>query len=109
MEENKNINTNTENPVPENNDKPEGEKPAETKRPGFVKRGANKAKGVAKLVAPVAAKLAVIGGAAGAAAVAVIHCVNGNTDELVSRLDEIKDVVTDKGQEMVDTVKDSIE
>lgn len=103
-------NINNTNPESNVNNKPEGEKPAETpKKPGFVKRGLNKAKGAAKLAAPIAAKLAVIGGAAGAAAVAVIHCVNGNTEELVSRLDDIKDVVAEKGGDVINDVKDSIE
>ena len=105
MDENKNL----ENANVDNNETPEGTKPAEEKKPNILKRIGSKAKGAVKVAAPVAAKMAVIGGAAGAAAVAVIHVVHGDTAELSSRLDDLKDAIIANGASAVDSVKDAAE
>lgn len=103
-ENNKNLENqeNNENANPVNQEK-------DQKGPGFIKRNATRVAGVAKKAAPVLAKAAVIGGAVTAATMTVVHKIGDSATEILEHVDSVKDAIAEKGGDVVESVKDSLE
>lgn len=105
MEENKNLDNNqinNENGNPANPDQ-------DNKKPGFIKTNAKRVGGVAKKAAPVLAKVAVVGGAAAAATLTVLHKIGDSASEILEHVDSVKDAIAEKGGDVVESIKDSLE
>ena len=105
MDENKNLNNNQNNNENGNNVNPD----QENKKPGFIKTNAKRVGGAAKKAAPVLAKIAVYGGTVTAAAFAVMHKIGDSASEILEHVDSVKDAIAEKGGDVVESIKDSLE
>lgn len=103
MEENKNevLTGNVEgNPKPVND---------EPKKPGRIKKALGNIGHAVKSAAPTFAKLAMMGASAGAAAGAVVHALGEHTATITEHIDGVKDAITEKGGDVIESIKDSLE
>ena len=100
------INTNNADVI---DPKPVDMQPATVKQPGRIKKAFSRAGHAVKAAAPTFAKLATMGAAAGAAAGAVVHALGEHTQTVVEHIDGVKDAIAEKGGDIIESVKDSLE
>lgn len=87
----------------------EGEKIIDVKQEGKLKAGFKKMWNGAKGAVPVLGKVAVMGATAGASVAVVLKAMGEHTAVIVDKIDDLKDVVLEKGGETVESVKDFVE